>query len=144
PMLDRYKKMDQVYGVKYLTAAEREAYRLTIRDGKLYDSAGRLFDTTRGNSVWGNGRAIFVMDEQGNLFASNMHEVGKFHHSSLLAGQPVSAAGELEVRNGVLRRITDQSGHYRPRLPFMEQAVNRLEQLGVDMSTVDRLFAGAI
>ncbi|HST67716.1 MAG TPA: hypothetical protein VLM05_21275, partial [Mycobacteriales bacterium] len=61
----------------------------------------------------------------------NYQEVGAFHHSSLLGGKPVSAAGELEVRNGELVRLTDQSGHYRPTQAMTQQMVQRLRDAGI-------------
>jgi RHS repeat-associated protein len=124
--------------VKYLTAAERQAYRLTIRDGLVYDASGNLFDTGSASTVHsGAGRAIFVMDSQGNIYASLHQEVGEFHHSSLLAGQPVAGAGEIEVSNGVVNGLTRKSGHYRPGPEHQAQVVTELQSHGVDMSLVD-------
>jgi hypothetical protein len=118
--------------VKYLDDAGRESYRVIPKDGKLVDVNGNPFDTTAGVTHWsGDGRAIYVMDEQGNIYASNYQEVGAFHHSSLLGGKPVSAAGELEVRNGDLVRLTDQSGHYRPTQAMTQQMAQRLRDAGI-------------
>ena len=82
-------------GVTYLDDAGRELYRITIHDGLVYDSRGQLFDTSNGVSAFGpgnEGRAIFVMDEHGNLYASTYQEFQIFHHSSLLAGGEVADA----------------------------------------------------
>jgi uncharacterized protein YukE len=118
--------------VKYLDDAGRESYRVIPKDGKLVDVNGNPFDTTAGVTHWsGDGRAIYVMDEQGNIYASNYQEVGAFHHSSLLGGRPVSAAGELEVRNGEVVRLTDQSGHYRPTQAMTQQMAQRLRDAGI-------------
>jgi hypothetical protein len=118
--------------VKYLDDAGRESYRVIPKDGKLVDVNGNPFDTAAGVTHWsGDGRAIYVMDEQGNIYASNYQEVGAFHHSSLLGGKPVSAAGELEVSNGQVVRLTDQSGHYRPTQAMTQQMVQRLRDAGI-------------
>lgn len=77
------------------------------------------------------------MDEHGNLYASNKHEVGFFHHSSFLAGGPVAGAGELRVVNGHLHFMSDQSGHYRPTPEHLEQVVERLRAAGVEFDEVD-------
>ena len=125
--------------VRYLDDAERETHRLTVRDGKLYDANGRLFDTRTAQTAHsGNGRAIFVMDEQGRIYASTYQEVGQFHHSSLLAGRPVTAAGELVVENGVLKVVSNRSGHYRPPPEINEQIFRSLEVQGVDISRISR------
>jgi hypothetical protein len=127
--------------VKYLDDAEREAHRLHVRDGKLYDASGKLFDTRAAQTHFsGNGRAIFVMDDQGRIYASTYQEVGKFHHSSLLAGKPVTSAGELVVENGVLKTVSNRSGHYRPPAEINEQVFKSLEAQGVDVSRVTRDF----
>jgi hypothetical protein len=123
--------------VRYLTPGERASYRLTFRGGKIYDANGALFDTsTASPGHSGKPSAIFVVDEDGYFYASNYHEEGKFHHSSFFAGDPVAAAGELTVENGVLKGFTDQSGHYLPTYEYTQQAVDILASQGIDMSGV--------
>lgn len=103
--------------VKYLTAAQRQEHMLSVGDdGLLRTNKGELFDTSTGTSLHSQNdpRAIFVMDKHGNVFASNHQELGRFHHSSLAAGEPVAAAGELGVKDGVVNFVSNASGHYRP------------------------------
>ena len=129
--------------VKYLSDEERAMYKLQLRDGKIYDSTGQLFDT--GDAVTahsGQGRAIFTMDESGNFYASKFQQVGEFHHSSLGAGQPVAAAGEIQVDHGVLQAISDKSGHYLPGRAFTQQALDSLQRSGIDLSSVSKDFIG--
>ncbi|WP_280449415.1 hypothetical protein [Nocardia brasiliensis] len=122
--------------VKYLTEEERKAYQLTVKDGKIYDATGSLFDTSTAQTAHsGAGRAIFVMDEKGNLYASTNHAIGEFHHSSFLGGKPVSGAGELQVVNGELKLVTDQSGHYKPSREYTDQVLDRLRNQGVSIDT---------
>lgn len=124
--------------VEYLDEAAREEFRLVVHEGKLYTSDGQLFDTSRGTSVWSgeDRRAIFVMDPYGNIYASNRHEVGQFHHSSFLAGGSVAGAGEIKVINGELKFISDRSGHHQPSPRFLEQVARRLKMEGVDLHGV--------
>ena len=118
--------------VDYLDDAGRESYRVIPKDGKLVDVNGNPFDTAGAVTHWsGDGKAIYVMDEQGNIYASNYQEVSKFHHSSLLGGKPVSAAGELKVRDGEVIGLTDQSGHYMPTRSMTQQMVQRLRDAGI-------------
>jgi uncharacterized protein YoxC len=122
-------------GVTYLDEAAREGYRITIHDGLVYDSEGGLFDTSEGVSAFigpGNeGRAIFVMDRHGNLYASTSHEAGIFHHSSFFAGGDVASAGELVVRDGRIELLTDHSGHYMPGRSRTQQVLEQLASQGV-------------
>jgi hypothetical protein len=124
--------------VKYLSEAERAEYKISIKDGRLYDSSGELFDTESASSVFsdGKGKAIFVMDEYGDVFASKTQALGEFHHSSFLAGKPVAAAGEISVENGVVKEITRRSGHYMPEEKHLNQFVHKLKGDGVDTGTV--------
>ncbi len=124
--------------VKYLNAQERAQYALTIRDGKLYDASGKLFDTTGGSSVFagGSGNAIFVMGRDGKLYASLEQQVGHFHHSSLLAGKPVATAGEMAVENGVIKSISNRSGHYMPSEEFTRQGLRKLAHEGLDLNAI--------
>lgn len=120
-------------GVNYLRGAvQREPYRLYVRNGLLYDAQGKLFDSSSGVTFWsGRGRAIFVVDRHGNIYASNYQVPGFFHHSSFLAGRPVAGAGELEVVDGQLRVISDSSGHYLPSRFYTQQTVNYFRSLGI-------------
>lgn len=104
--------------VHYMDDAEREASRVFV-DGAgtmRWAKDGSLFDTAGAVSHWsqGQGRAIFVMDKSGNIYASMQQKVGYMHHSSFLGGQNVVGAGELQASQGRLQLITNQSGHYQP------------------------------
>lgn len=123
--------------VKYLDGAERAAYQLKVVDGLLVDASGKRFDTTNASSAHtGAGSAIFVMAPDGTLYGALSHNVGRFHHSSFLAGGPVAGAGELVVKEGVLQTLSDRSGHYSPDAPYTAQALDRLQRMGVDLSNV--------
>jgi hypothetical protein len=103
----------------YRTAAEREQFRVFVDgDGLMRNASdGSLFNSMgQGHSVHvqdGN-RAVFVMDGNGNLYASNYHSPGQFHHSSFLGGENVMTAGELTVDNGKVIGMNNNSGHYKP------------------------------
>jgi uncharacterized Zn-binding protein involved in type VI secretion len=124
--------------VQYLDETERAQFRLSVKDGKLYDATGKPFDTSQGESLHtlGGGRAIWVMDEKGNIYASNHHEKGEFHHSSFLAGGDVAGAGEMEVKNGELVLLSSRSGHYRPKPEIHKQATSHMASLGIPMKRV--------
>ena len=124
--------------VTYLDEQQRQEYKLTVRDGKIYDAKGELFDTAAAATVLGGGKAIFVMDHDGNMFASTSHAVGKFHHSSFLAGQPVAAAGEIEVHNGEIVSLNRKSGHYRPSEAQLNQVAQNLTSLGLSDFQIDQ------
>jgi hypothetical protein len=142
PMKSDYigEETGRIWGtkVKYLSEAERAEYKLTIKNGRVYDSNGELFDTKSASSVFkgGEGNAIFVMDVYGNIYASKSQAVGKFHHSSFLAGKPVAAAGEISVKDGVIESVSRKSGHYWPDEEHLAQFMEELEHQGVDILSI--------
>lgn len=115
-----------------LTLAEQAKYKLSVKDGKLYDAEGKLFETSSAAvaAMSGKKRAIVIMDSEGNFYASLRHEAGKFNHEILARGQRVAFAGEFEVVQGVLQLISNESGHYLPGTSFALQAIESLRQKG--------------
>ena len=134
---------------RYLTDEEHPEYKLSFEDGLARRDGGGLKDTSdalrSGNLKGKTGRNIFTMDESGGIYAANgMAEWQKdgaqhFHHSSLAQGQGVAGAGELEIDEGHIRAISDQSGHYRPKAEQTLQVVQQLEAQGAlrDTTTDD-------
>lgn len=126
------------------TSTERARFKLEVRvveingkrETRIFDAQGRPFDT-RNATTWDNtSKAIFVMNADGELYASNYQEGGKFHHSSLSGGQPVAAAGEISVIAGKLVAITNRSGHYMPDAYFTEQLLTSLKNKGFELAGV--------
>lgn len=102
--------------VIYFNDTQRAAVALHVTNNLLYNVNTTLFDTSGADYAGATGTkaAIFVADAKGNLYASNQSKLFLLHHSSLMAGQPVVAAGELQVAAGVITTITNCSGHYQP------------------------------
>jgi hypothetical protein len=48
-----------------------------------------------------------------------------------MSGGAVLTAGEIEIESGEVRRITNQSGHYRPTCDSLELARAKLNALAV-------------
>jgi hypothetical protein len=120
--------------VTYLDEQARLRFRLQARDGLLHTADGALFDTTTASTLWSpeGGRAIFVMDAAGTLYSSPQHLLGRFHHSSFLAGGPVAAAGEIVARQGRVLLVSDHSTHYRPPRRFTRQVPLALRAQGIE------------
>jgi hypothetical protein len=57
------------------------------------------------------------------VFYSHMGKCDRFHHSSFTAGGDVVGAGEWIIKKGHLRKISPNSGHYRPPLDYFHRAV---------------------
>ena len=128
------------HGVKYFDAREQLGLKIYVQNGLLVDAKGRLLDPKLG-SFKGQGRiegkAIFVMDLQEDIFATFEQRYGRIHHSSLNRGQPVLSAGELYVSQGKLLAITNKSGHYRPDAKSLQIVIDKLKKLGADLSQLE-------
>ncbi len=134
PLLERYVgEQDGDDPVRYFGPVEREAARVLVRDGKLVSRAGAPLDAKE---------ALFVMDAAGNFYATPGLELGRVHHSSLLAGAPVAAAGTLDVATGTLLLVTNHSGHYRPDEGTLDAAIGALRAAGADLSKAKRQAFG--
>ncbi|WP_299248069.1 hypothetical protein [uncultured Aquimarina sp.] len=124
--------------VKYLSDAQRAELKLTIKDGKVYDAKGNLYDTSDAGTFFsGKGKSIFVMDSQGNIYASKYQAVGEFHHSSILGGEPVAGAGEITVKNGVITEVSNRSGHYQPTQEINKQVLEQINSEGINIDNID-------
>jgi hypothetical protein len=117
--------------VRDLSAAELEATRVFVGpDGRLYRAAD-------GTPFHAPGRAMFVMDHAGNLYAldaATSEISGLLHHSSFFAGAPVAAAGEIKVVHGRMLAMHDQNGHY--------WATANANDLGLQLLREDGLVLG--
>lgn len=82
---------------------------------------------------WGECALIWVNipidpnDPKQSVFYSNVCRPHAFHHSSLGAGREVLGAGEWIVKDGKLKRISANSGHYQPSLSSLHQSVLTLK-----------------
>jgi hypothetical protein len=105
---------------------------VTVSGGKLKRStthaqAGLPVDT--GESVTqhsGKGWEIFVVGATGDIHMAS-HKIGKYHHSSLLAGANVSMAGEMKVTGGKIVTMSNKSGHYNPSAEHFQHFLRTLE-----------------
>lgn len=133
--------------VHYLQAGPaRQATRLRVKDGLLVDQSDEPLDPSVEDRPNRDGFAIFVMDATGVIYVSFDHQQGRFHHSSLLAGAPVAAAGDMTILNGRLLAISNASGHYRPPPSSLLAVLGNLEALGIDTSKVKvtRIFGSTM
>ena len=137
---ESYEADEHEEPVYYWNDEERSAHIIRVKSGLIVDRAGSPLDPqldlpehkSRG------GEAIFVMDVMGNIYYSFDPKYGHIHHSSLAAGRPVAAAGELVIINGELISISNESGHYRPPASTIDLALGRFKELGVKIDKVKR------
>lgn len=151
PLLTQYHGEEE-RGVRYLSKRERGRAQLLVSDGLLLGPNRALLNPDykppqdqpltqfpeqppqRFSRV--HGFAIYIMNAQGQLFVSFDAEPHTFHHSSLAAGQPVAAAGEMIIFAGKLYAINNRSGHYHPPPIALKRTLKVLTELGVNLNGV--------
>ncbi len=135
PLCEIYRLLDDENEVRYF-GMERFDKQVFFKDGKIIDANGQGFNSYSISML--NFRAIWVMDGFGNFFATNEQLKEYIHHSSLINGGPVAAAGEMVCWRGKLKYLNDSSGHYAPRRRNFDNALREFRDgLGDEaMSTV--------
>jgi hypothetical protein len=117
------------------TEKEREKYKLGLASTITRGPKRETLDTKdMMTNKAGAGYGIFVMSQNGEMYAGS-HKVGIFHHSSFLAAGQVAGAGELKVSGGKLQHLTNKSGHYLPRVEHNLQVIEELRAAGIAPSS---------
>jgi hypothetical protein len=115
--------------VRYFKPEDRDRYRLTLDSkGRFVDAKGRI----------AQGRYIFVMDQDGNVFGLNPveHAYYRVHHSSFFDGLPVASAGELQIVKGRIVSMNNRSGHYLPSMEINHQFIEMLQSHKISTSGI--------
>lgn len=122
--------------------ASQNKSQISIDGGKLkrsdtHDTApGETADTSQSvTQHTGKGWEIFVMSPAGKLHMAS-HKIGKYHHSSLLAGVAVAGAGTIKAADGDISEMNDKSGHYMPKREQTKQVCHMLKKNAVDLSKI--------
>jgi hypothetical protein len=134
----------------YLTAAEREKYRLIFENGVAYQTTwaaphfkripaeSRLVGWTAGSysapEMMESGFAGFAMSMGRDIYMARHHGNYKrhnFYHSSYLAGGTVLCTGSMKIVHGHVLAIKNDSGHYRPTLEHLVNVLQALEMYRV-------------
>jgi hypothetical protein len=130
----------------YLTAQQREDYRVIFRKGLAYwirkpvqpGQEPKLVPWDWDENVVdrGNRQGIgFVMSMSGELFIAKWGSVVSFH-SSFMGGLPVMCAGTVCLTKGQITRLCNDSGHYKPVDESLAKVLRRLQMLGVNLSLI--------
>ncbi|MCX6990330.1 MAG: hypothetical protein NTX49_04620 [Chlamydiae bacterium] len=121
--------------VAYLSEEEREAFTVSIKEGKVFRRDLPL-NTEKMNAANLLGKGILVIGPDKKMYVGS-HNIGKFHHSSFLSGSAVFAAGTIATNSdGQIVEISNKSGHYNPGLPQILSMLQLLEDQGIDLSVV--------
>ncbi|WP_341808512.1 hypothetical protein [Wolbachia endosymbiont (group E) of Neria commutata] len=123
--------------VKYFTPDEQIEHALYIGeengDLKLYTLEGKLYDTTNETSKGKEGYVAYVLTLDGRLVThahvNTRTEEYAYRHSMLAGGEPVICSGLLQVINGKITHIDNNSGHYKPEAANLYKVVEKFKGL---------------
>jgi hypothetical protein len=134
------------------TDAERARLAVGADDqGRLQNAAGEALDTAGSAGLLKGSEAdrmIFAMNQKGSVLAADpgqeTHRASTakkrdwFHHSSFFAGADVAAAGEVATnKEGWVKTISNESGHYTPDAKNTLQAVEGLDRMGANLDAAN-------
>lgn len=117
----------------YLSDEERAELRVTLGRKLTIGPRRRVVDSSGTRSNYAEGRANYAMSRKGEVYIAPARLYLLFH-SSILAGQDVTAAGELEIKDGQVTLINNRSGHYKPTPDMFHRFLRLLKSSGHDLS----------
>lgn len=133
------KHNDKVDRITYLTAEQRAEYNIQIHEG-LFKQSGDVFDSSHYIAHKKPGYVAFTFNTNGELSVFN-HLGGRkdsqgrrLAHSSMNAGSPILATGEMEIKQGKLVSINTFSGRYEPSLYSLTLFLEYLSDRDIDIS----------
>jgi hypothetical protein len=150
PLTGLAGKLQQMYGVemtphgvgldtsavqaKYLTAAKRETYRVFWFQGRAshYRTVENLFRTITSDQ---NGLG-FALSMSNQLYVGHVGGITVKYHSFFTGGRPVQCAGHMWFNNGVITKVSNSSGHYKPVDVALIKTLNYLRMNGVNLRGV--------
>ncbi|MCW8400216.1 hypothetical protein OQJ26_15635 [Legionella sp. PATHC038] len=135
---ERDKRFDKLR-TTFLTPQQRAEFNIEINNG-LFHKEGKIFDSSQSIAHQKPGFIAFTLNTNYELSVFEhksglLDEQGRILlHSSMNAGAPVLAAGEVEIKNGKLISINTYSGHYRPSLYSVARFLEYLSNRDVDIT----------
>jgi len=141
----------QQHSVK--ASGEKDEKYLSDQDGKAIDSKGArpgLKDAKEDRLIYAMKDGQMAQADAGGDMKKMKEEYKKGerpsadreHHSSFFKGEAVEAAGDMKVENGDVKRISNHSGHYEPSAPTLVQAVQHLDDMGINTNNTIAELAG--
>jgi hypothetical protein len=156
--LDDYMKLDTLlarqYKVLYLSKLHRLNFLVAIEggqflnavDGKPVQMPGSIVKADLGQcpnkdakqqDLVATQTQLYACDKYGNLFViqnnrkDDKNRKIQVNHSTLCAGNDVLCAGTISIKNGVLKGISNLSGHYKPGTAALRRMLTELQNQGV-------------
>jgi hypothetical protein len=125
---------------------DKDGYAISGNFGWVMDGqtgALLLFDPSDNQFFTADGTAYTKPDNMSVLdMIQQGYRMRAIHHTTPVAGMPVTGAGMIELDSGRITKITDESGHYRPDAVQQHQAVSSLSEQGYDLAKTEVRLTG--
>ncbi len=108
---------------------EIQELKVIVKDGLLYSGTQKLNST----EIF-----LYAVSQDGSIYVAREKEFQElFHHSSFLSGKPVLCAGTINIKDGEIIGITNDSGHYRPKSRHLVNFLKLLQNsYDIDLSKI--------
>ncbi|MFP5520270.1 MAG: hypothetical protein ACLGGX_10220 [Bdellovibrionia bacterium] len=125
------------WNVIYFTPRERGPFTLRLQAGLLRDHRGQLFSTPFNSDNGQFESVLFVINKKMELLYLPFEQRGKYHHSTLSAGDDIIFAGTMIVVDGRMTEVSNHSGHYKPSTEQTVKVLRLLHEMGLDHSRLN-------
>jgi hypothetical protein len=137
--------MSQIQRLQYMVDVDQGVFSRAI-DGTPFHMNGSTVGADLGFNIAGVGDGPYYMyacDRHGSLFVVRAEAFDgggrkvQLNHSTLCAGREVICAGMISIKNGQLRGINNESGHYQPDTDALTRLLTKLQnEDGVNLQNV--------
>lgn len=124
----------QKWKVIYFTEAEKQIYEVFYSHKLFWNFDGKKANSEFDPEALSFSHSLIVIDRNFRIYTLPFEERGKYHHSSLSAGEDVLFAGTVAFSDGQMRELSDLSGHYKPTAQQTLLILKELNRRGVDLS----------
>ncbi len=125
----------KAWNVKYFSKEELLPYALFVKEGLIVNHQGKKTSSDFDPEAMSFEHGLFVIDKNNKAYLLPFESRGKYHHSSLSAGDDIIFAGTAAFHNGVLREFSNSSGHYKPSAKQTLQALKILQKQGLSLES---------
>lgn len=122
------------WNVKYYTSSELKQYEVIPRDNLLTNSSGKKISSEFDAEAMSFEHGLFVIDKNYRMYLLPFEIRGTYHHSSLSRGDDIIFAGTAAFHNGILKELSNSSGHYKPSSQQTLVVLKQLSRRGINLS----------
>ncbi len=120
--------------VIYFSDAEKKNFEIIYKNKLFWANDGKKANSEFDSEALSFNHSLIVIDKNFKIFTLPFEERGKYHHSSLSAGEDILFAGTVAFSDGYIRELSDLSGHYKPTPEQTILILKELRRRGVDLS----------